>query len=963
MKGTLVCFAMVFTAGLLISGEDEPKKVNPDPPKPAPPPLPSIGGIRFLPTPIPLAGESGDVNAVAFSPDGKRVANVGGTSNPLEGFVAVLDVETKKELFEVRFPQAGFAVAYSSDGKYLAVSAHNGFVRLLEADTGKQLFALRLGSPARVCFAPDGKMIATVTESRQVQIWDVPSGEERTKLRSATGRLTCIAFSPDGKRVAAGGAESAPQLVGRAFVWDVGTERVVAKVEVPGVRIHALAFAPDSAVLATGGSDGQAYQWGVPGGKQKSVFRPKGAVLALAYSPDGRVLATGTAPGAIILLDPASGEETGHLSAHTGPCRALAFGDGGKRLVSGGANRSVKVWDLTQKKEVATLREDKPPPPLPVPLAVAATPDRSVVALATENGVILLDGRTGERRGRITGHEDAVTCVAFTADGKTLATGSADKTIKLWEVATAKERFTLKGHSNWVYALAFAPDGKTLVTGSYDKTARFWETATGKELASLEAHSGSVRAVAFSADGKTLVTGGSDRVVKVWDADTRTLKHTLKGHRGSVRAVAVSVDGKVVASGGEDSMVRIWDPVEGKELFALRGHTDPVAYVAFAAPRTVVSGGTDGTIRTWDAAAGSAQTVLFAHQGGLTGLCALPGRLGLVSVGEDKIVKLWRPDAPGPVRLFTGHTGVVQSTAFSPDGKRFVSCGNWPEGDKTIRVWEVETGTELLKITRSDQTGMALFSPDGKYILSASSSGDVFLLDATTGKELKRFRGHTDWANGLAYSSDGKHFLSSGSDNTVRYWDVETGRELRRFEGHTDSVRRVAFHPDGKHALSAGRDGRVRMWELATGKEVKQFPASGKWSDCLAVTTDGKYLAVGGNTIRVFEIETRKQVAECVGHAFGLNEVAFSPDGKLLLSASYDGSARLWDRESGTELYRFRGHRDYLWSVAFSPDGKWILTAGGGNADGGKHVKGTDFAIRMWALPDAQTMAEFAPEN
>lgn len=967
MKGPLLCFVFIVSTALLIAADNEPAQQKPPDTAEKKAPNPNAnqqrfsGGVRFLPNPTPLTGASGDVYGVAISPDGKRVANIGGTFVPAAGFVAVLDVETKKERWEIRLPQIGFSVAYSPDGTYLAISLRDGGVRLLQADTGKQVFAMRLGSPAHVCFAPDSKTIATVTETKNVQIWDVPSGEELAKFRGATGRLTSVTFSPDGKRLAAGGVEGNPERIGKAFVWDVATERLVTKVEVPDAPTFAIAFSPDNKLLATGGPDGLTRQWELPGGKQKNAIRVKGSIVSLVYSSSG-VLAAGTDTGPIVLFDPESAEGIGRLVGHTGMCRALAFSKDGKRLVSGGVNRTVKVWNVPAKKEFATLRQDEAPRELPAPLAIAATPDGSLVAVATEEGVILRDGRTGESRGHFVGHEDAVTCVAFTQDGKLLATGSADKTVKLWDIATAKVSFTLKGHTNWVYAAAFSPDGKTLATGAYDKTVRLWNTTTGKEIISLEAHRGSVRAVAFSPDGKSFATGGSDRTVKVWDSETRALRHTLKGHRGSVRAVAFSPDGKTLASGSEDNSVYLWDLVAGKQLSILAGHTDEVVCVAFADPHTVVSGGADGTIRVWQTST-SAAIAMQAHVGGVTGLAALRGGAGLLTGGQDKTLKRWRPDAPGPVRLFVGHTGVVQSARFSPDGKRLASCGNWPEGDKTIRVWDVETGNEILKIDQPGQTAMALFSPDGKYILSSCDNHDVLLWDATTGKESQRFEGHTDSVNGIAFSADGKRMLSSGVDGTARYWNVETGRELQKFQGHNATVRRIVFHPGGKHALSAGRDGRVRMWELDTAKEVKQFASSGNWADCLAVTKDGKYVAVGGKTIRVYDIETEKQVVECTGHAFGITHISFSRDGKQVLSAAYDGTVRLWDRDTGKELYRFRGHRDFVWSAEFSPDGKWILTACGGNAAGGKFEKGSDFTIRLWAMPDAQTMAEFGPEN
>jgi WD40 repeat protein len=170
------------------------------------------------------------------------------------------------------------------------------------------------------------------------------------------------------------------------------------------------------------------------------------------------------------------------------------------------------------------------------------------------------------------------------------------------------------------------------------------------------------------------------------------------------------------------------------------------------------------------------------------------------------------------------------------------------------------------------------------------------------------------------------------------------------------------FHPDGKHALSASRDGFVRMWELETGKEVKQFKAPGKWADCLSVSKDGKFLAIGGTPSVVLDIESGKRISEFSGH--GATDLAFLDDGKRVISCGYDGTARLWERDTGKELYVFRSHREFLWMAAFSPDGKWILTGGGGFNEGeGKYNKGTDHAVRLWKMPDEKAIEAFSAEN
>jgi WD40 repeat protein len=213
----------------------------------------------------------------------------------------------------------------------------------------------------------------------------------------------------------------------------------------------------------------------------------------------------------------------------------------------------------------------------------------------------------------------------------------------------------------------------------------------------------------------------------------------------------------------------------------------------------------------------------------------------------------------------------------------------------------------------------------------------------------------------VAFNAVGTQLLTGGQDTTARLWDIETGRELKNFFGHDkDMVRRVAFHPDGKHALSGGRDGFVRMWDLVTAKEVKKFKSSSNWADNLDITKDGKYLAIGGMNISVYEISSGKLLSECIGHPYGLTHVAFSGNGKQIVSTGYEGSTRLWDRATGKELFRFPSFGEVTWCAAFSPDGQWIAVGGGGQNKDGKWSKGVDHAVRLWKMPDERMLAEFA---
>jgi len=925
---------------------------------------------RFNPAPTPIVGAKSEVLAIAASADGKRIATIIGNSpNTAPVSVSVIETDSKKQLLSVNASRPFQSIGISPDGKLIAVSGQLGDLKLLEVDSGETIFSKKLDGGAQLAFAPDGQSLATATVGKTVQIWDIPTGEERTKLRGASAPLRCVGFSADGRKLAAGAEQKGSAKNGTViFVWDMATQRLTQQLESNSpANILSIALSPDGSLLASASSDRQIRIWDVVEAKVKNEWVPPQKLLAaLAFSPD-RVLAGAMSDGSIRLWHAASGEELAVLKGHIGPCHCLAFLDGGKKLVSGGGARSVKLWDATSKKEIETLQQDERQAGMPVPIALAVASDGSLVALATEDKhVILRDGRTGEVKATLKGHDDAVTCVAFSPDDKTLATGSVDKIIKLWDVATARERATLQGHSNWVYALAFSHDGKTLASGSNDKTVRLWDAGTGKEMGMIEAHRGAVRAVAFSHDDKIIATGGSDRFVKIWDLSTRELKFAIKGHEGPVRALALSGDGKALASGSEDGFVKFWNPATGKELAgAKKEHNEDVTVIAFTSDRLLLSGASDGTIRQWDAATGQMIGALPGHSGGVSGIAVAAGGREFISTGVDRVVKRFRRESFGPIRLFVGHTGVVQSATFSPDGKRIVSCGSWPQGDRTIRIWNASQGTEILNIEHPGQAAAAQFSPDGKFIASASDDSRAYLWNAATGKQVRAFVGHAAGLEHVAFNADGSRLLTCGGyDQSVRVWDTASGQELRKFTGHTDSARRALFHPDGKHVLSAGRDGLVRMWELDTSRELKQFKAPGRWADYLAVSKDGKFVATGGPNLSVYSVDSGKVVSECAGDRFSVTNIVFSDDGKRILSGSYDGVARLWDCATGKELLRLRDHREFLWSTVFSPDGKWILTGGGGRGAGeGVWIKGSDHALRLWRTPDEKAIAEFSPEN
>ncbi|MEH2108618.1 WD40 repeat domain-containing protein, partial [Nostoc sp.] len=393
------------------------------------------------------------------------------------------------------------------------------------------------------------------------------------------------------------------------------------------------------------------------------------------------------------------------------------------------------------------------------------------------------------------GHSSSAWGVGFSPDGKTLASGSDDKTIKLWDVSTGKAIKTLTGHSSSVWGVGFSPDGKTLASGSDDKTIKFWDVSTGKAIKTLTGHSSGVYSVGFSPDGKTLASGSDDNTIKLWDVSTGKAIKTLTGHSSRVYSVGFSPDGKTLASGSDDKTIKFWDVSTGKAIKTLTGHSSSVYSVGFSPDgKTLASGSDDNTIKLWDVSTGKAIKTLTGHSSSVWGVGFSPDGKTLASGSSDKTIKLWDVSTGKAIKTLTGHSSRVWGVGFSPDGKTLASGSD----DKTIKLWDVSTGKAIKTLTGHSSSVWGVgFSPDGKTLASGSNDKTIKLWDVSTGKAIKTLTGHSSGVNSVGFSPDGKTLASGSDDNTIKLWDVSTGKAIKTLTGHSSGVYSVGFSPDG----------------------------------------------------------------------------------------------------------------------------------------------------------------------
>jgi WD40 repeat protein len=652
-------------------------------------------------------------------------------------------------------------------------------------------------------------------------------------------------------------------------------------------------------------------------------------------------------------LDASGGALLRTLVGHTDEVLCVAITPNGRWVVSGSADKTLKVWDLGTGRCLGTMDAYQG-------LYYGQVPagwDRSA--------------EESQEFKKTRGHKDRVLAVAVTPNGQWALSGSQDSTIKRWGLPGGLCWDTLYGHGDRVTAVAVTPDGRRAVSGSGDETLRAWDLQTGECLHRMEGRKDYVNSVAFTPDGRQIVigSGGWTRTyrsytVQVWDLETGTFVRWMEGHKGQVLSAAVTPDGRRIVSGSVDTTLKLWDLETGECLRTMEGHTDYVtSAVVTADGKRAISGSQDTTLKVWDLETGTCLRTLEGHARGVSSVVLAPDARRVISASKDNTLKIWdleSSEGEALPRKLDRHTKQVNAVVLSPDGRQAVTGSD----DTTLRVWNLDSGECLGTLkghSKSVQT--VAITPDGQQVVSGSEDNSLRVWDLGTGACAHVLKGHGDRVTAVAITTDAQTAVSASYDSRLRLWSLESGACLRTLEGHKTWVWAIALVPSRQWVVSAsgiawnpvgGGSNVVKVWSLRSYKCLRTLEGHTNPIEAVGVAPARQWAVScsADRTARVWDLRSGRCI-HTLDHAAPVRCAALTPDEMRVVTGSDDGALRVWNLKTGECLRKLEGHTQGIGSVAVTPGGQWVVSGAGSVIGSGDH------AIKVWDLESGRCLATF----
>jgi WD40 repeat protein len=869
------------------------------------------------------------VRSAAFSADGTKILTAAA-----DGRIRVFDAATGAQLAAFAGTGTLNSAAFSRDGTRIVTASDDGTARILDASSGKVTGVLTPPgngyAVSSAAFSPDGTLIVTTYANGIARIWDARTGKPLHTLTAEQGFVLLDAsFSPNGKFVVTTSAS------GRARIYNAHTG---AQVQVLSDRyvLESAAFSPDSKYVVTADGGGTARIWSVSTGKQAAKLAAPTykygrstvytTAFGAAFSPDGKRVVTAGSDGVARTWDVATGQLIRKLGTpHTGSLQAAAYSPDGRSVVTASASGLVRVWNAATGRPVRLLAKAGGTSPL---RSAVFSPDGKWAATGSQYGTVTIwqAPAAGSHTSQWTARNvisvpegDAVNGMAWSPNGKLLVTANQSGNAYVWLVPSGLGWGEFSGGLGQpLNTVAFDPAHQNwVVTAGADGHARIFSISADTQVTSLRVPGGDVNGAVFSPDGRQIVTAGSDGYARVWDPVTRRQIGAKFGFGSPMSSIAFSADGTKIVTTGNDGYTNIWDATQSPPTFSTfivePGNSVPHDAAFSPDGSVVITAGSDGTAREWSSATGN-QLLVLGTSSGLTSTVAFRGS-DVITASSDGTAKIWDAEPVEQRGLLLSGSGLpVFTSNFSPANPRIVATAN---GNGTVSIWNTSPRPHVTHTLPVSDAVSAEFSADGKLLVTAGST------------RVRIWR-----MNSLGRPAQVLNTTKCENRQNTAYPNLDS----------------AVFSPDGRLVVTSEQDGTACVWKVGNRGLVHQFTepqgASGgiaggagtggsamRWA---AFSPNGKQVltANADGTARIWNLGTGKQVravSEPTGES--INAAWFSPDGKLLVTASDDGTARIWDAATGRLLHTLSGPGlTPVFNAAFSHNGQHLVTCSGSAA-------------------------------